>query len=404
MRTSIILSFASVLIVFCPLAAGAGSSSAIRIACSYVGKNAGEQILAAQADLLANGVKAGIIDASCFSGLQSIQTPIQLGSNWDNSFTLLLGPATFVLSARITVGRNSAIKGTPTGSHRWSTSNDSPRATVIRAASRANLFPAMILVGGTSVGDGTSAVIEDVNIDGNYPQQGTATWGNGVFIDRAAAVDLNRVSVTRCGGHGISISSSKDSDGKSSQESSVAKFSKVLAAVNNGCGLAITSTNDVFVTQSEFEDNKGDGVCVSNSGALRITNSDFGGNQGFGLNAFENSGALIITGNQFGNNSKNDLVISGGWGLNVISANQFIGSGRRLSSNVYSAIIMNSTTNTTITGNAIHIDQLLSGLELVGGSHCVTGNTFIGKRGSHGAIYLGAGATMSNGNLDNTTP
>lgn len=368
----------------------------VRKASDFPGNDAGEKILNAQADLLNHGINAGIIDATDFVGVQKITSRITLGNNWNNSFTLKLGRATFVLSKAIVVGRNSRIEGQAGGQWPWSTGAvANTNSTVLRAADQANLFPALVQLGSGSDGDGTSACLQDLILDGNFQNGGTAKWGNGILIQGAAA-DLTRLSVLNSGGHGISIVSS-----------SINNLHKVFSGNNFACGLAVTNTNDTFVTQSQFEVNGTDGICLNNAGAFRISTSDIGGNTGNGINAFGGSTSEIIVGNQFGNNLKHDLFISGGWGANVINGNQFIGSANRSSADTYSAIFIDQSQNSSISGNFINMasgaNRLHSGIRLNSGLHSVAGNTITGSRGPGGAISLGRGAVI-NANADSTTP
>lgn len=384
-------------------------TSAVRKAIAFPGANAGEQIAAAQNDLIQSGVSAGIIDASDYSGLQTIDVPLTLGSGFASSFTLILGRATFVVSKTITVGRHGAIIGAPTGSSPDPTNNASPRTTVFRAADGANLSPGLIQVGSGATGDGTAAVLQDLVIDGNTAKSGTAADGDGVYVNLAGAVDLTRVTVVGAGGNGIRLYSKTNADGTPASNSGIANLTKVFVTSNGGCGLALVNTSDVLVVQSQFERNGLDGVCLTNSGALRITNSDFGGNHRYGLHATAKSAALIVTGNQFGNGHQHDLVITGGWGGNVITGNQFIGSGQRDGNDTYSAISISDTTNSVVTGNFVNMgsatgNRLHSGIALAGGAHAVSGNTISGARGTGGAIALSAGATIATANMDSTTP
>lgn len=382
-------------------------TSAVRKAIFFPGKNAGEKILAAQADLINSGFTSGTIDASDFWGVQYITDPLNIGSVWNNSFTLRLGRATYVTSAPIRIGRNSALIGEPTGNWTWSTSGGSPYATVIRAADDANLWPAVVMIGGSAPGDGVAAVVQDIIIDGNRAKHGTAAWGNGIFIDRASGVQITRTSVIYCSGHGISVNSSLNSAGVSNGDSGGTTIGQSWSAYNGACGLALANTGDTFVIQTQFENNNADGVCANNSPALRITNSDFGGNLNSGLSAVNESNALIVNGNQFGNNVKNDLSITGGWGGHVITGNSFIGSSHRSAPDQFSAIVISNTSENSITGNFINTDadqnRLHSGIRLVGGAHVVAGNSIRGKRGPGGAIRLESNAILSTSNLDSTT-
>jgi hypothetical protein len=410
--------------------AGASDSASLQSASTrasfkasdFPGADAGAQIAAALALFGTLGIKSGIVDATDLNGRQTISSELRIGNDWASSYTVLLGRAYFVTSAKIIVGRGSALVGTPMGSYSWAadlinnpgvrdnTSPDNPRGTVIRAANGAALFPGVVLVGDGSLGtgDGTLAAIQDITIDGNGLNGGTDTWGNGLFVEGAMAVDLTRVAVVGANGHGISLSSISR-DGKFFS-AGISNLTKVFSSHNGHCGLAISNATDVLITQSQFEFNSTDGVCLSGSRAIRISTSDFGANGRNGLYA-DNDSSVILNGNQFGNNTEHDLRIVGGWGGSVVSGNQFIGSSFRAAvdstGGPVSAIFISGDQNSAITGNFINSTPgypLNSAIHLDGGAHAVAGNAISGIRGPGGAISLTGGATMSTNNLDAMTP
>lgn len=385
-----------------------GSASAIRRATDFPGATAGDQILAAQKDILDRGYSTGIIDATDYNGVQAINLDLVLGDNWNTSFTLLLGRATFVVSHPIRLGRASSIQGMSMGAWSWPTAGNTPQSTVIRVADGVTLSGPIIQVGDNlGQGNGTSASISNLVIDGNASKQQSTAWIHGISVlPSAGLVDIRQVSVVQASGYGISLNANN------------ATLSRVFVGGSVGCGLQLSGASDVFVSQSEFENNGGDGICIFNSGALRLAQSDLGGNKGAGLSAANNSSSLIINGNQFGNNAQNDLVISGGWGANVITGNQFIGSSFRASPDTLFAILINNTTNTSITGNFISTDsganRLKAGIglngqitnsagQLANSVHAVTGNTITGHLApGNPAIFATSTATVNTTNSSAT--
>src|SRR5260370_7220461 len=65
-------------------------------------------------------------------------------------------------------------------------------------------------------------------------------------------------------------------------ESCCAKLSKIMAIANGQAGMHLANTADVFIAQSEFENNGTFGLELNNSPTSRIEHSDFGGNSQHG--------------------------------------------------------------------------------------------------------------------------
>lgn len=259
----------------------------------------------------------GIIDARDMQG--EISQPIYIPDNTQ----LLLGYGTYSIKAVITMGGQSSIVGMPTGS---TTGLGGASGTYLQAGADINNLISI---------NGNHSVLQNLIIDGN---KANYSISNGVIVNGGRAW-LNSITVQKFSGNGILLKSG----------SAASKIFNVMAISNGQTGLFVKS-DDLFITQSTFENNGYDGLTLDASG-LRVTNSDFGGNQRFGFYSVNLSGVNIIDGNQFGNNCLTDLYLSGSTGHNIISDNAFIGSGCRQDGQ--SAIFMQQNYGNVISGNMI---------------------------------------------------
>lgn len=232
--------------------------------------------------------------------------------------------------------------------------------------------------------EGAYATLQNVVVDGNKSANPGADY-SVISIMKAPRTALDTVTAMNGPKHGISIQSSKEA-GDGGNESCCAKLNKVVAASNNGFGLYIQNTSDVFVSFSEFEEN-GIGAVLQSSSGVRIEHSDFGGSTVDGLVILgdpEPSLGNIIVGNQFGNNVRHDIAIWGQSGANLIGSNAFIGSRGRFVRQPESWGIWDGGTAglNTIQGNSliklgdypyncIHFDAIKS-KDAVSGNLCYT--------------------------------
>lgn len=148
------------------------------------------------------------------------------------------------------------------------------------------------------------ALLQDLVIDGC------------VLIDRANRVELTRVWVEHCKEDGIQLISD---EGK--QQSCCVKFDHVMSIGNSASGVHLINTADVFITMSEFENNRRFGAEFNNSPTARIVNSDFGGNTLGGL--YTDSQLAMLSNNQYGNNKGDDITLRGDG--NLVNSQEFIG-------------------------------------------------------------------------------
>lgn len=139
-----------------------------------------------------------------------------------------------------------------------------------------------------------------------------------VLIDRANRVELQRVWVEHCHGDGIRLVSDFDK-----QQSCCAKLDHVMSISNDGSGLKLEGTADVFISLSEFENNKRYGAEFTSSPTARISQSDFGGNELGGFYADKDSALTMLINNQYGNNHGDDITLLGH--DNLVNNQEFIG-------------------------------------------------------------------------------
>lgn len=164
---------------------------------------------------------------------------------------------------------------------------------------------------------------QGVHIIGNVTVVGPALLQDLVIegcivVDRANRVEIQRVWVEHCHGDGIRLISDFDK-----QQSCCAKLDHVVSINNDGSGLKLEGTADVFIATSEFENNGRYGVELNSSPTTRISQSDFGGNNLGGLYSDDHSGLNLLVNNQYGNNRGDDLTVLGH--DNLISNQEFIG-------------------------------------------------------------------------------
>lgn len=343
----------------------------------FPGADAGAKI---QAAISALGTSSGVINAQRIRENQNFTEPLTLGIPGESSVELVLGKGGWSVFQPITVLMRSSIVGSPVGT---AVGGVDQTATNVVAASGANLA-AVVQVGDGTFPGGFNAVLQDLVVDGNKTNGGTAASGAAILANGADRIDVTRVTAQNAAGDGIRVQSS------TSVKACCSNFTKVMAVRNNDEGLELRGTgtkspNDVMVAQSSFENNAHIGLLLMNASALRVTNSDFGGNQ-TGLRAEFTAGSTrsccqLITGNQFGNQSGHDILMTSAGFPSVINDNYFIGSGRREAG--HDAIQVNSN-GSTITGNFINMvsspAQLSAGVRLVNTTarSLVTSNTFAG--------------------------
>ncbi len=316
--------------------------NSVRYADQFAGATAGAKIQAAIDDLPSTG---GTVDARGLEGAQVISTTVTVGST-TKPVQLLLGAATYTVSATILVSSKSSIVGLPAGMGIGSTTGPS---MLIMAAST-NLSSVVKLQDHYNV-------LQDITVDGN--KANNASGGDAILIDRSARSSLFRVTAQNAKAHGVHIFSTYAGG---TSDACCGKLLQVMSINNDGSGLYIENTNDTFVLQSEFENNTGSGISLDNSSATRIENSDISGNHVDGLKMFVAgtptlySSNNIVIGNQFGNNYQHDIDIIGGTGynsqVNTIVSNQFIGSVNR-TSNSYDAIHIEDSAYNTLEANLI---------------------------------------------------
>jgi Right handed beta helix region len=317
-------------------------SQTVQHAEKFPGADAGQKIANCIAALPAQG---GICDARELSGQQAAAAGFTVGVE-GKPVELLLGPVTLMTRDTIHVAAKSSIVGMPAA---MGIGSDQP-PSVIKAGANTSM-PAVLEL------DGSSAVLQDITVDGNKSAAPPGSTCAAILVNKANRVEMFRVTAQNAPGYGIEVYSSPRN------ESCCAKLSKVMAIANGGAGLHLANTADVFVSMSEFENNASFGIELNNSPTTRIENSDIGGNTLDGIRVYGSADSPLqshrqmIIGNQFGNNGRYDIEIAGfddkgrkqvSTG-NLISSNEFIGSPTRPAG--YEAIHVVDSGDNTIVGN-----------------------------------------------------
>lgn len=330
-----------------------GSSATLIDANQVAGSTAGQKISIALSTLYTNlhklGKTNGAVDARNLTGAQIIDLPLQIGIPGKYNVTLFLGGAVYKVQATINVGGGSSIVGLPIGNMvatAWSP------ASTLQAAPGAGLW-AVVAIGGN--GNGNSASLHDLVIDGNQQNAGTvnSAFEGAILVQDSSSVAISDTTVIHSGGHGILIRNSSIDDSRTWTQNAL---TRVMSISNQYSGLMIQNTEGVVVTQSQFENNGHNGVEVDTSPELYLLLSDLGGNLQNGVYAYAKSacswcGNMVIIGNQFGNNSASGLVVQGATaGSNRIAGNEFI-SGSMSSANA--AVVLNTTGGNQVVANLI---------------------------------------------------
>lgn len=206
---------------------------------------------------------------------------------------------------------------------------------------------------------GSQMTIRDMAIDGNQLNGGTT--GLSAYL-----VNLHPTAVGPYGRQTLDNDTFENSSGNGiliPNGTVVPKFSRLIVNNNNADGISCNGTADVFISDTEFEDNGLAGVELNNCGAARINHSDFGLNMYSYFTRGAGYGALYIHG-PAGTDSSGD----------IITSNQF---GNDLSPAIY----IQGTTSGSYTTT----------------SHTIVGNSFIGNLNGAATVtsYSGSGGTLT---------
>ena len=366
------MSRSNLAIVICFAAVLARGQSVLQ-ADQYQGLDAGEKIRKCIDALPATG---GVCDARNLTGQQFVQSGFSVGSP-GKPVELLLGPLTLTTKATIHVAGKSSIMGMPSSAGIGTDQS----ASVIKAADQSRLTAVVQL-------EAPFAVLQDLTVDGN--KTGAPRGNAAILVLNAPRVQMFRVTAQNAPGYGIEIYSDNN-------QSCCAKLSQVMAVGNGGSGLHLANTGDVFISLSEFEDNRGSGIELNNSPTMRLQHSDIGGNLGDGIRVYGTgssslqSNRQMLIGNQFGNNAQHDINVMGYDNAakkhvadgHLIASNEFIGSDKRPAG--YDAIHLTDSGENNIVGNTfsagaahpyrycVSIEGTNEGADQVTGNFCFTG-------------------------------
>ncbi len=375
------------------------SAQTVQHAEKFPGPDAGEKIRNCMAALPPQG---GICDARELSGQQSASAGFTVGMP-GKPVELMLGPVTLNTRGTIHVSDKSSIVGMPAGAG----IGGDQSASMIKAADGTALA-AVVQV------DGFLSVLQDLTVDGN--KKGAPQGAVSILVNKANRAEMFRVTAQNAPTYGFQFYSTDKT------ESCCAKLSKIMAIANGQAGMHLANTADVFIAQSEFENNGTFGLELNNSPTARIEHSDFGGNAQDGIIMYGTSGSPlqsnkeIIVANQFGNNTRYDINVVGldprtkkrASTGSLISSNGFIGSATRPAG--YAAIQIVDSGENTIVGNTFSATSAhpfsacvsISGdrglPDLVSGNYCAPSATG-GKNG-----FIGAANTQFGDNRGKVVP
>lgn len=311
------------------------------------------------------GAKINAADAALGGNAGEIWVNQDCGTSWTTAVAVsanhvlkFVQGGTYSISSTITLSGNAAqITGEPQPRGGGGTVVASP--VLLKEAPGANL-PAVVKV------TGAYASISYVTVDGNQANQTCPSPPcYGVWVLNAPRAGFLHVTVQNCYTRNIQLESNRWTGDGRPDRSAVAQINDVMVlAAKVGSGMQVLNTGDVFISDSEFENNGAAGLELVNA-AVRVSHSDFGGNQTNGFlstctDSKSPGAGSVIVGNQFGNNHQDDLFINGWTGetrcasslQNVISSNQFVSSGSR-PANAFDAIKLSDSGFNVVVGNAI---------------------------------------------------
>lgn len=326
------------------------------------GANAGAKL---NACVTAAASSNGIADARGLLGAQTATAPISVGNAAGTTpVTLFLGAVTLTTSATITVYKNSAIVGLPASSG-TGTPTAFPLSNIVQA-NGANL--AAVVQCGDGTNNGNNCVLQDIGVDGNQASNAGAL--DAVLINKSSRYEMSRVTIRNARRNNLRVFSTVTA-GIGNNESCCGKIFKLSSQNSFSDGIYILATADVFLTDSESENNgqggTGYGLNCLTCGGLRAIHNDFGGNPTGGISLGPNLGqqggatGIFVVANQFGANLGHAITLQGWdstlgayglWGVNITSNNIFANSVS-LTTNTFDGINIIDSRWNTITGNVI---------------------------------------------------
>lgn len=204
-------------------------------------------------------------------------------------------------------------------------------------------------------GNGSDILFRDIIVDGNAANNTTAGPNINCIGSRCI---IQNVTSMNSHSHGLQLG-----DGTCCQNrGSGTKISHSYFVSNTGSGVFVNFTTDIWITQSELDNNSRYGLESLGLATGRIFLNDVGGNTLGGILAsgtlsFQSNG-WMISGNDFKNNLGIDLDVESDTGAPhaigyAITGNTFQGLGGSATANTYPAIRSNGGGAHTITGNFI---------------------------------------------------
>ncbi len=302
-----------VLVVDSPASGGALSDQGWNV---YVSTATGTET---EQNLWDSAIAIGANWTEATSGITASGQGISAAGTDNKPVALHLGATTLVVGAPILAYASSSISGAPQGMNSYF-----PNATEIQAKAGANLAELVELGDGLSTSNNELQMLRNLTLDGNDPAGAQV----GLLVNKSGRVTLQNVTVRNMASHGVEFLSS-------SNESCCAKIEQLFSLGNGGDGLYVVNTTDLFIQESEFENNGNNGVELSGGGGSRMVQNDFGGNGGAGVLMDAGSGGNWIDDSQIDN--AGDGINLGTGNQNTVIGNQFTGtSGPGVADGIYS--------------------------------------------------------------------
>src|ERR1039458_6853959 len=196
-----------------------GNGTTVIDASGMVGADCGAKINAAEAIL---GASAGQIIAMTNCGT-SWTTAVTISNP---SHILFIGPGSYTIYGITVSGASSGVLGYVNSSF--------GTTVVLTAASGAGLTDVVTI-------SGAHGFIRNIDINGNIAASGTSSSGVDLFINEANRFDIENVTTQNAGSHGIKVYSTV------ANESCCGRILASISGSNNGSGLYMVNTGDVFL-------------------------------------------------------------------------------------------------------------------------------------------------------------
>lgn len=309
----------------------------------------------------------------------ALSAAVTLGTNQH----IYAKPGSYAVSAAFTLGQNDSIQCDPASD----ISGSGIGACVFTQANSTNLANIFIL-------NGTDAALSNITIDGN--KANNSSGGNNIEII-GLRDSLSYVSSINAKTNNIAIGNG------SSNIAAVAELDHVasLSAGNDGINCSITS--DIWITNSQIENNGNNGITLTNCGAAHVIDDDVSGATLDGISISGSSTAAVsgynnvINNTTLSQNGHHDIEIQG-WDAahsnysslyNQIVGDLCQGSSAHAAGNTYDCVKIQDSGFNTITG-LLTQDLFGTSFEFKAGIEIVSVNGELADQISGGNINVGS--------------